>query len=136
MTCCASNPRQFILERNHLQILRAIRPVVLPAHNEIAILGRMGVVAEIPALVFELNGHPLPLPVTDIPLRFAIWELRPQRFHVKPEPPRQHAEEKDHPALIHRRAGEPGQLQRPAINRPAPDQFCLVRVFPAAGVRP
>jgi hypothetical protein len=54
----ASLPRRHHLAQlNHLNMLRTVHPVVPPAHNDVAAVLIMAVIAEPDALKLKLNAH-------------------------------------------------------------------------------
>ena len=62
----------------------------------------MAVVAEVPALVLELDSNALPLPGPNLALRLAVRETRLHSLHVVPQFLGYHAEEKDDAVLVGR----------------------------------
>src|SRR5690242_2408240 len=60
-----------------------LRPVMHPAHDQIAPVGQMAVTQEIPALFFKLNLYQLPVLVVDLPHRLAIGKLLLDSHHHK-----------------------------------------------------
>lgn len=59
-------------------------------------------VSEVPALEFELDADPLPLPRVHLPLRLAIRKPSLNGFDVIPQFTGNHAEEKDDALLVDR----------------------------------
>src|SRR5262249_61309158 len=101
------------LERHHLQ--GALRPVTLPAHDQVAPPGVVPVPRKVPAQELELDPHPLPLPPHQ-PQRLAIRELGPHPQHHEPELRRQRPEQAHHPQLVHRCAHHRPPPQRPPVH--------------------
>ena len=72
---------------------------MVPADDDIAALWRMSVVTEVPAFVFELNAHPLPLASFNLALCLAVREPRLNRLYEVAKLAGNHAEEK-HDAVL------------------------------------
>ena len=53
-------------------MLGALVPIVAPAHNDVAAMQRMPVIAEIPAFKFKLDVDPLPAFGSNLPLGLAV----------------------------------------------------------------
>jgi hypothetical protein len=79
---------------------RALGPVVLPAHDEIAAAGIMAVIAEVPATELELDPHTLPYVPADRPLGLAVRKSSPYALHDEAEIECHHAEQEDHALLV------------------------------------
>lgn len=81
---------------------RALRPVVFPAHDDIALIWIMAVLAEAPGLVLELDSNPLPHPglPANPPLGLAVGKPRLDDLDDVSEFTTDHAEEEDDPLLV------------------------------------
>jgi hypothetical protein len=55
----------FLPQLHHVQ--RTVLPIMLPAHNHVALVAPVPVLAEIPALKFKFNPHALPQPGRHLP---------------------------------------------------------------------
>src|SRR5579871_4033706 len=92
------NPQRAQLNHFHW----TLRPVVHPAHNQIAPAEQVAVTQEIPALFFKLNLYQLPALVVDLTHRLAIGKLLPDSHHHKTQVPGHHAEQVHHSHLVSR----------------------------------
>ena len=86
-------------ELNDFQVWWALRPVVAPAHDDIAPVRRVAMVSEVSALELELDSHPLPFASVHLALCLAVREPGLNGFDVIPQFTSDHSEE-EHDALL------------------------------------
>src|SRR5262249_36957186 len=108
---CLDDGREF----HDLDVLRAFRPVVAPAHDDVATVGRMSMVAKVTAFELELDFHSLPVVRSDLTLRLAIGVAGLNGFNHVPEFFGNHAEEEHHTLLVHRLVSQAAKVDRIAV---------------------
>lgn len=91
---------------------RTVGPIVFPAHNEVALLGGVALVAEVTAPELELDPYALPLVAStvDAPLGFAIGVGVVNRLDEKAEVVADHAEQEDDTLLVDWRVLEAAEV--------------------------
>ncbi len=104
---------------NHFQVVRAVRPVVLPAHYDVASAGGMAVVAEVAAFVFELDADGLPCAGPKEAPGFAVGEGGLQGLDAEAEARGQNRKKEDDAALVYGCGKHGVQIQRFSAERAA-----------------
>src|SRR5207245_3808991 len=92
----------------------AIRPIVFPTDDHVAVLEVMSVFTECSRAEFEFDAHTLPNSRPDLSLRLAVWKARPDRLHDIAKLATNHAKEKNHGQFGYR-----GMLGTSEINEAA-----------------
>ena len=82
-------------------------------------------VAEVAALKLKLDSHPLPFAGADLSLGFAIGETGLNCLYEIPKFTRDHAEQKDNSALVHRLVAKPSEVDGIPIGG-AIKQLCVL----------
>src|SRR5713101_8661804 len=74
LALCIRQGFDYAGQLHHLNVFWALVPIVAPTDDCIATACRMAVVAEIPALKFKFDVHPLPSLRSDLTHGFAVWK--------------------------------------------------------------
>src|SRR5262245_19078564 len=96
-------------------MLRAVGPIVAPANDHVATVKRVAVIAEIPALEFKLDVHPLPALRANLTLGFAVRKSRLHGFDDVAQFFGDQPKEKDDALLVDRRMAQAAKVDGVAI---------------------
>lgn len=109
----------FVTQRNDLQVLGTIGPVVLPTHNQVAAIHGMPVVAEAAAFELEFDGDGLPDSGPDEALGVAVGEGGLESLDEEAKLAGKHAEKEDDTMLVGRGVTQCAEVNREAAGRAA-----------------
>src|SRR5579859_6327901 len=125
-------------EFDDFDVARTVLPIVPPTHNYIATACWMAVVAEIAALEFKFDVHPLPALRSDLPQCLAIRKSLLNVLHPVAQLFRQHPKQKHHALFVHGFMPQPPERTRVAVDGPIPqsDVPCLARRGCGSSVAP